>query len=436
MKNSYLKLDHISNRNFNQLWKLVSDEKVTQYLTWDVYKKKSELKKYISNSRKKTGYPDEVLGIYLKDQLIGTIHMIIRKSTKIQFGFGLLRQYWGKNYATTACMLALKHLSNNWLNESRKKAILWADIDTKNIAAKKVVKKLGFKLEKKSIESNRDRYTLKINKPKHSVHKYIPSRSKQKNAILNNLLKVFSNNDRVFSIFLTGSTARQDWNMYSDLDVWIVISEEKDLNVIVTETQSILSKIGELVGVYKCTEQHYFGVYQNLELLDINFITCAQYFSITSKDKKFLPKTPSQLKTKVACKRTYVNGEIEQYFLKGYAGIFRIMSKVENNELWEIPRFLNSVRDLVLLPLMSVVYGYKIPNTFTIDISIFKKEHKNLLTCTFSKPTKEDGREGILAAYNLLKLLFHDSKKKFKLNNLSSFVKKADQNIRKYFKDE
>ena len=111
MKSVSLKIGHLRNSDFSELWKFVSSKNVTKYLTWRSYKKKSQLVDYLKKAKPKKGYPDEILGIYLNNKLIGTIHLISRGNNKLQFGFGLIEDYWNKGYATRACLIALKYLN-------------------------------------------------------------------------------------------------------------------------------------------------------------------------------------------------------------------------------------------------------------------------------------------------------------------------------------
>ena len=150
-------IGHLKTADAPQLWKYASNDAVTKYLTWRSYRSKEKLDDYLHASTKKKRFPDEVLGIYSDGTLVGTIHMISRGSNTVQFGYGILEEFWGRGYCTKGATLALERLEKTWLKTSPSIEV-WADVHRKNAGGVAIAKKLGFKLLCVNIEENRDRY--------------------------------------------------------------------------------------------------------------------------------------------------------------------------------------------------------------------------------------------------------------------------------------
>ncbi|MBI2670367.1 GNAT family N-acetyltransferase, partial [Candidatus Woesearchaeota archaeon] len=151
-----IQIKHLKEEDFDGLWEYASDPDATRYLTWKAYNSKEEFMNYFNNALKKKSFPDEVLGIYLDDKIIGSVHIIQRKRNNIQFGFGIIKRLWNKGICTKVVSYSLQYTLDKW---PIKNPEIWADINVNNKAAKKVIEKNGFVLEKKEVEKNRDRYS-------------------------------------------------------------------------------------------------------------------------------------------------------------------------------------------------------------------------------------------------------------------------------------
>jgi len=438
--NKKLSIEHLKDKDFNQLWLYVSDPKVTKYLTWKAYTHKEELKKYLSAAKKKKSYPDEVLGIYLNKELIGTIHIILRYNKDIQFGYGLIEKYWSKGYATQAVVLALEHIKSAWLNNIDLSDVeIWADVHKDNLRGKNVALRTGLKLLKKNIEPNRDRYLLSIKKEDTITIKY--------ESFTNNLSEAFCKDLRVLFTFTTGSTAKNSANKYSDVDIWIVTKEESYMEKLAQDLEKIITKISPLQKIYPTTAYHYFGILKNGLILDINIISCPQYFSIISSNKKFMfnkkADAPLSLLNNSALfednlsqspllNKTYTTQDIDLLFVKAYVGLFRIMSKIYSQEWWKVPRFINSVRESTLLALLKILGNYDIKNIVDVDFAHMSSKHRKLLTLTFPKPESKDALMALRAAKELLYDMYMQHKKCSK--DMKKFIIKSDSEIESFLK--
>lgn len=146
-------------KDLSDLSEYVEDSLVTKYLTWNSYKDKLDIQKYIQSSQTKNDFPDEVLAVLFKDKVIGTVHIIYRKDEFIQVGFGVISKLWNKGFGTQIFKILLEYIDNSkWALKTNK---IVADVHKDNIYAIRIIRKYNFIFEKK-LNDNRIRYTLKI----------------------------------------------------------------------------------------------------------------------------------------------------------------------------------------------------------------------------------------------------------------------------------
>ncbi|MEA5061058.1 MAG: GNAT family N-acetyltransferase [Erysipelotrichaceae bacterium] len=128
-------------KDLNAMWKWVSDERVTKYLTYATYKKKNDLKNYIANLKKDDKF--YTFGIVLKDnnELIGSIGCGYSEVHKAwNFGYNICYEQWGKGITTEAFKRLIEYAHDN-LN-AHDFCVYHA---VENIGSQKVIQKCGFK---------------------------------------------------------------------------------------------------------------------------------------------------------------------------------------------------------------------------------------------------------------------------------------------------
>lgn len=147
-------LRHIVESDFSQIKKYVTSNKVTKYLTWDIYKEGKDILLYMNSIKNKKSFPDESLWIICNWLLIGTIHIIARDKTNIQFWFWIIEEYWWKGIWTKVVKKSLDYIRNKWWLWL---TILW-DIHKKNKIGKKVLEKNNFICTNTYVSDDRERY--------------------------------------------------------------------------------------------------------------------------------------------------------------------------------------------------------------------------------------------------------------------------------------
>lgn len=153
-----LTLRHLRPADYDAVYAYVSDPRVTRWLTWDAYSEPEKVARYMRQACSCTGSPDEVLGIVVNGELIGTIHLIVRDGTAVQFGFGIVPRCWGQGLGARAVQAALAYVpQSDWSLP----VILWADTHRENNAARTILTRAGF-AENGHVTEDRIRYTRSI----------------------------------------------------------------------------------------------------------------------------------------------------------------------------------------------------------------------------------------------------------------------------------
>ncbi len=389
-----LTIHALKKEDFEGLFKYCSDKEATQYLTWNAYSSKNEYEKFFIDASKKTGYPDEFLGIYFEDRIIGSIHLILRANNQVQFGFGITKENWNKGICTKIVKLAINHLKKTWDMENFE---VIADVHINNFAARKVLEKNNFFfLSEKTNNENRLRYTYLVEKS-------------SKDIITSKIITLLKNDQRIESVFLSGSAAIGNDNKHSDIDIIVVVNEESNFISVISESESILNSAGQIISIYHATPYHHFIIYKGPIIVDISFTTLSFVWAIKNSkivfDKSnFLAKEKNNF---------HYDHLVKDMLVRGITNISRILSKIEKKEYWIVPRFINSLRDSSILPLLAVIYGYDIQNITKLELENIAPELKEKLLETFIKPTKEDSITGLISCFYLLKKMKKDCKIKF-----------------------
>lgn len=132
-----------SKKDLKALYGIMSDVEVNKYLPWfplknlqetEVFYKEKISKKYKENN-------GLYLAICLKDHNIPIGYVTVSEDPSHDFGYGLLREYWGQGIVTEATEAVLEFLrASNW-------NFITATHDVNNMASGKVMEKLQMKYE-------------------------------------------------------------------------------------------------------------------------------------------------------------------------------------------------------------------------------------------------------------------------------------------------
>jgi predicted nucleotidyltransferase len=143
---------------------------------------------------------------------------------------------------------------------------------------------------------------------------------------LTNMVKKLSTDTRISKIFLLGSYGHKGKStMLSDLDLWIILSEESGLNSFKNELEIIFNKFGRLYGVYESTAHHFFIIYKEYLQIDLNLASSATYCNLTNpKNKKILFSSTFVKKHKI---KEDNKVKFRENLLNGFTTLERGMSK-------------------------------------------------------------------------------------------------------------
>lgn len=219
---------------------------------------------------------------------------------------------------------------------------------------------------------------------------------------LTEIVRKLSTDKRISKIFLLGSYGHKGKpTIFSDFDLWIVLSEETGLNSFKNELEIIFNKFGRLHGIYESTAHHFFIVYKEYPQIDLNLTSSATYYNLTNlKNIKVLFSSTFIKKHKIK-EEPLIN--IRRNLLNGFITLERSMSKYIKRDYFVIPRFLENIRMNTILPFLSFLNKNRDINVANLKLNGLSKKQKLLLINTFAKPEKNSC---LSAIENMSQLLF------------------------------
>lgn len=157
-----LRVRHLTEENEDNFFLLHGDEEIMRYIRKP--KTKAESDQMLSEIL--AGYSDEMLqGRWAAEEkqtgkYVGSfvIIPIPQQTEKIQLGYALLKEFWGKGYATELTKAGLQFAFNRL-----GLVIVYAVTELPNIASQKVLLKCGFKVDSSFIEKDKSLLLFKIN---------------------------------------------------------------------------------------------------------------------------------------------------------------------------------------------------------------------------------------------------------------------------------
>ncbi|KAK4718600.1 hypothetical protein R3W88_016938 [Solanum pinnatisectum] len=118
-----------------------TDEKVSQFCTWDTYTSKDQALDYINNNAILHPW---LRVICTKNRAIGAISVTPNSgcldSCRAELGYVLAYKYWGKGIVTKAVKIAVSNIFEEWPNLGRVEAF----VDVVNKGSQRVLEKAGF----------------------------------------------------------------------------------------------------------------------------------------------------------------------------------------------------------------------------------------------------------------------------------------------------
>jgi predicted nucleotidyltransferase len=230
--------------------------------------------------------------------------------------------------------------------------------------------------------------------------------SEKKSDVLSNVTGVLKHDERIQSIFLLGSLQKGKTSPVSDIDLWVILSEESGINTICKELNILFAKTGVLLGIYECTAHHYFIIYRNGVQVDLNFVTAASYWSVvSSKSKTVLFDRTLSMGEKNSRLIKNKSADISRLLLVGYTTLERGLSKFIKKDYFVVVRFLDAVRHNSIIPLLPFFEKEKIPNAVSLNIDNLSAEVKQLLIHSYAKPVENSCRESMTSTLLLLDLI-------------------------------
>lgn len=247
--------------------------------------------------------------------------------------------------------------------------------------------------------------------------------------IVNNLIKILETDERVNFVLSVGSTAEAKENELSDVDICVVMKDDKGLNQILRELNILFSRLATLVDYYEYNPYHFYVVYQPTIPLDIYFVSSSIYFIIKNdNNKRIIDHSNRQLPGKQAERQVMIGG----LFLKGLIRTFRLLSKIKKGDYVSLVYILNQIREDQLIPLLSTVNGYQIAHAKAVRLERFDDRTRELFIKTFCPPTEKDALAAVKATAEILNDLFSKASAEYDLGNLRRFAEQAYRRVMTY----
>lgn len=377
-------LRKITKTDFEDLWLHISSAKVAKYLTWQAYKDKEKGKEFLKRAINESSYPSEFLAIIFKTKLVGTIHIIERKSGKSQVGFSVRPEFKDLNIEATAVKKFIELLktrtTTKWFSNGQMELIV--DIHKKNIHAKRIIRDLGFILKEEDVQKNRDRYS-------YFLYDVVEKKKIIKTRIISNLKA----DEDIWGVFYTGSTAKSTENIFSDIDIWIIVYEESQWESVIKRYIEKVQTYDNVLEVYRSTYSHFFITYKSGAILDINIMTAPMYFGTQSTNKKMIFSRSSFDGFDIKLTRSL--------FVKAINSIERSTSKTLRGEYWVVPRFMNSFREDYILPLLNLGEKLTYINKVQVEFTNLETDLKDMLFDLFCRPERKSCKKAIISAIKI-----------------------------------
>ena len=250
--------------------------------------------------------------------------------------------------------------------------------------------------------------------------------------------------NRVIFVLAMGSSAEGKEGRFSDIDICVVMRDDAELNEILGELPEFFPKLGKLVGYYDYNPYHFYAVYEPSTPLDIYFISPSLYFTVRSDKNVKIVDHSNRAAPAAEAKSTRPADEIllekersqtdiiKDLFLKAWIRTFRLLSKVEKNDLVTLIYILNRIRDEQIVPLLTLIKGYNIPHAKSLKLEELQVEDRTLIAKTFPGPQRPDVINALHTTADLLQQLYQHACSTHDLSSLDVFSANVFKQIKEY----
>ncbi len=225
--------------------------------------------------------------------------------------------------------------------------------------------------------------------------------------VISKVRSILQNEPAVELMFVLGSVSKGDLSSLSDIDMWLVLVNETALNSFANmdEIKKIFAKTGSILGIYRTTAHHFFVTYRNGMQIDLNLISEATYHNIQKMPKyalKYDSKPSFRVKSKYKPEKD--KASVENLLLTGYTTLARGCSKYNNKNYFLTLKFIDTVRQSSILPLIPFFEKQFILNSINLNLKSLSKPVQQLLTNTYGKPIQDECNKALLSSKQLLDL--------------------------------
>lgn len=241
--------------------------------------------------------------------------------------------------------------------------------------------------------------------------------------ILKNFLDVFSSDPRILIARTFWSTSRGNFTEFSDVDLLLVVKQD-ELESFKKAIIAQLKKSWLYLWHWQYEDNHFYVVHQNLIPLDLYIVWEEESRAILQRwEKKAaifhilwlntgirdLPLEPCK-DAKVWNNNPTSYLEANEYdvnfgkFRKALTRGFRLLSKLEKDELIEFVYIINSIREDDLIPLFTSM-GIDFPNAKKVKLWELPQDIRELFIRTFAQPTTESCYTALCALMGILEII-------------------------------
>lgn len=224
-------------------------------------------------------------------------------------------------------------------------------------------------------------------------------------ALLARLAQLFTADDRVDAMWVAGSLGNDTATSLSDIDLWLLFQEEAALRAFADDLTRIFEQAGALEGVTASTAHHWFVTYRSGIQVDLNMVSAATYCSLRAMPEQVLFDKTMLVRPLVATHVAQERLRIEDRLLVGWTSLARCTSKFLKDDYIVVTRFLDGVRNAVVLPLMPTIDSVDVPNRVSLRVEALSPVVRALFIRTYADPTADRCRDAIHACMELLDLV-------------------------------
>lgn len=225
---------------------------------------------------------------------------------------------------------------------------------------------------------------------------------KRKDIIFKAFADRLKKDDRVSGLFLTGSANNGTSTIFSDLDLWVIFTDESGLNSFRNGIASWANAVAKVRGIYECTAHHYFIVYKPSIQIDLNLVTSAHFFSIKNSKKKFIFDHKLFLENRKKARKRTLRFAANDFLFQSYTTLERCASKLLKGDCSAAVCFLNRIREDFLIPLFKIAGIQKIATPKSLNVQKLSSGLRELFIETYANPTERSCAQGIRAVSAIL----------------------------------